>query len=166
MSDTRWSCQAKQFNVLWQRLDIVIEVLQDTIDNDRDSGRTTEANGFKLQINRNFVRYLFAIEYVLEKAKSASDMVQKPTNDLTEDVELIDPLKEEIAECHSREKCQEFLDTAEEVADRLNLPEITRERRKKRAPTALQDYVVEALLNETSIGGVDAYRQGCGQVKC
>ena len=144
---------------MWQRLDIVIEVLQDIIDNDRDSDRTTEANGFKLQINRNFVRYLFAIKHFLEKAKFASDMLQKPTNDLTEAVELIDTLKEEIAECRSRGKCQEFWDRAKVVADRLNLPEITRERRKKRASTTLQDYVVEALLNETSIGGLDAYVQ-------
>ena len=28
VSDTRWSCQAKQFTVLWQQLDIVIEVLR------------------------------------------------------------------------------------------------------------------------------------------
>ena len=69
VSDNRWSCQAKQFNVLWQRLDIVIEVLQDIIDNDRDSDRTTEANGFKLQINRNFVRYLFAIKAYFGKGK-------------------------------------------------------------------------------------------------
>ena len=55
VSDIRWSCQAKQFNVLWQHLDIVIEVLQDIIDNDTDSDRTTEANGFKLQIDQKLV---------------------------------------------------------------------------------------------------------------
>ena len=159
VSDTRWSCQAKQFNVLWQRLDIVIEVLQDIIDNDTDSDRTTEANGFKLQIDRKFVRYLFAIKHILEKAKFASDMLQKPTNDQTAAVELIGTLKEEIVECRSREKCQEFWDAAEEVADRLNLPEATRESRKKRAPTTLQGYIVEAPLNETSTGGLDGYVQ-------
>ena len=55
--------------MLWQGLDIVIEVLQDIIDNDRDSDRTTEANGFKLKINRNFVRYLFAIKAYFGKGK-------------------------------------------------------------------------------------------------
>eukprot|EP00112_Aurelia_sp_Birch-Aquarium-sp1_P022749 Seg652.9 transcript_id=Seg652.9/GoldUCD/mRNA.D3Y31 product="Zinc finger MYM-type protein 1" protein_id=Seg652.9/GoldUCD/D3Y31 len=157
VSRTKWSCQAKQFNVLWQRLDIVLEVLQEIIDNDRDSDRTTEADGFKLQIDRKFVRYLFAIKHILEKAKFASDILQKPTNDLTEAVELIGTLKEEIAECRSRKKCQEFWDTAEDVADRLSLPEIAREGRKKRIPTALQDYVVQAPLNETSISGLDGY---------
>ena len=105
------------------------------------------------------MRYLFAIKHILEKAKVASDMLQKPTNDLTEAVELIGTLKEEIAECRSREKCQEFWDTAEEVTDRLNLPEATREGRKKQAPTAIQDYVVEAPLNETSTGSCDGYVQ-------
>ena len=58
-----------------------------------------------------------------------------------------------------KKKCQEFWDTAEEMADRLNLPETTRKGRKKRAPTTLQDYIVEAPLNETSMGGLD----GCVQ---
>ena len=105
------------------------------------------------------MQHLFAIKHILEKAKFASGMLQKPTNDLIEAIELIGTLKEEIAECRSREKCQELWDTAEEVADRLNLPETTREGRKRRAPTTLQDYVVETPLNETSASTFDGYVQ-------
>ena len=142
---------------MWQRLDMVLEVLQDIIDNDRDSDRTTEANGFKLQIDRKCVRYLRAMKHILGKAKFASDMLQNPTNDLTDAIWFIGTLKEEIAECRSKEKCQEFWDTAEDVADRLSLPETVSEDRKRRKSTALQDYVVEAPLNETSLGGLDGY---------
>ena len=53
---------------------------------------------------------------------------------------------------------------AEEIADRLNLPETTREGSKKRAPTTLQDHIVEAPLNETSTGGLDEYVQDIYQI--
>ena len=92
------------------------------------------------------MRYLFTINHILEKAKVASDMLQKPSNDLTEAVELIGTLKQEIDACRWREKCQEIWHTAEDVADRLNLPETAREGTKKTTLTSHQDYVVHAPI--------------------
>ena len=87
---------------------------------------------FKLKIDRK----LFAIpafdEAYFGKGQVSSDMLQKPTNNLTDATGFIGTLKEEIAECRSREKCQEFWDTAEDVADRLSLPETVSEDRKRR----------------------------------
>ena len=157
VSDTRWSCQAKQFNVVWKRIDIVYEVLQDIIDNDRDPKRTTEATGYKLQIDRRFVRYLLIIRHILKKAKFASDILQKPTNDLTEAIDLIDTLKEEIQACRTRESCQKFWDDAEEVSDRLDLPENARPVRRRRLPAALQDCVVDAVVEDDVGIGFDGY---------
>ena len=136
--------------MVWKRIDIVYEVLQDIIDNDRDPKRTTEATGYKLQIDRRFVRYLLIIRHILKKAKFASDILQKPTNDLT--INLIDTLKEEIQACRTRESCQKFWDDAEEVSDRLDLPENARPVRRRRLPAALQDCV------EDNVGiGFDGY---------
>lgn len=158
VSDTRWSCQAKQFNAVSKRIDIVYEVLQDVIDNDSNANRITEATGYMLQIDRRFVRYLLVTKHILKKAKFASDMLQKPTNDLTEAMELIGTLKDEMKACRSREKCQEFWDDAEKVADRLNLPESARPIRRRRLPVALQDCVVEANVEENAAGvGFDGY---------
>ena len=99
------------------------------------------------------------MKHIFGKAKFASDMLQKPTNDLTDAIWFKGTLKEGIVECRSREECQEFWDTAEDIADRLSLPETVREGRKRRKSTALKDYVVEAPLNETSKGGLDGYIQ-------
>ena len=95
VSDTRWSCQAKQFNAVWKRIDIVYEVLQHVIENDSNTSRTTEAAGYLLQIDRRFVRYLLITKHILNKAKFASDILQKPTNDLSGAIDLIVTLKEE-----------------------------------------------------------------------
>ena len=61
-----------------------------------------------LQIDLRFVRYLLIIKHILKKAKFASDMLQKPTNDLTEAIDLISTLREEIQACRLSEKCKMF----------------------------------------------------------
>ncbi|XP_028405770.1 uncharacterized protein LOC114528346 [Dendronephthya gigantea] len=158
VSDTRWSCQARQFSAVWKRIDIVIEVLQDVIHNDCDSSRSTQATGYKLQIDCRFLRYLLIIKHILKSAKFASELLQKPTSDLTEAIDLITTLKVELQACCSREKCQEFWDDAENVGDRLNLPEDARPVRQKRPPAALQDYIVEASIEDEATGeGFDRF---------
>ena len=89
-----------------KRIEVVHEVLEEIIDNDAD--RVVDANGFKLQMDRRFVRYLLVTKHILKKAKFASDMLQKPTNDLSNAIDLIATLKEEVDACRSREKCQQF----------------------------------------------------------
>eukprot|EP00795_Rhopilema_esculentum_P017430 gene17430-biopygen6363 len=164
VSDTRWSCQAKQFNVFWERLDILVEVLQDVIDTDTNPGRRTEATGYLLQIDRKFVRYLFAIRHVLNKAKFASDMLQKPSNDLSQAIDLIATLKDELDDCQSRDKIQEFWDTAEEAADRLELPEEKRPPRKRATPASLREFVVEASSEPQVASGFDGYVQNVKEI--
>ncbi len=83
------------------------------------------------------MRYLFAIRHVLNKAKFASDMLQKPSDDLSQAIDLIATLKDELDDCQSRDKIQEFWDTAEEAADRLELPEEKRPPRKRAMPASL-----------------------------
>jgi cysteinyl-tRNA synthetase len=99
-------------------------------------------------MDRRFVRYLLVTKHILKKAKFASDMLQKPTNDLSNAIDLIATLKEEVDACRSREKCQQFWDEAEDVADRLNLPDDVRPVRNRRQPAALQDFYVEANIEE------------------
>ena len=99
-------------------------------------------------MDRRFVRYLFVTRHILKKAKFASDMLQTPTNDLSNAIDLIATLKEELDVCRSREKCRQFWDKAEDVADRINLPDDVRPMRKRRPPAALQDFVVEANIEE------------------
>jgi hypothetical protein len=106
ISDTRWACQAKQLSAMAKRIEVVYEVLEEIIDIDAD--RVVDANGFKLQMDRRFVRYLLVTKHILKKAKFASDMLQKPTNDLSNEIDLIATLKEEVDACRSREKCQQF----------------------------------------------------------
>ena len=67
VSDTRWTCQAKQFDVVWKRLEVIIAVLTEVINYDKDDDRKIEASGYKLQIDRMFVRYLFAIRHILKR---------------------------------------------------------------------------------------------------
>ena len=67
MTDTRWSCQAKQFNAVWKRIDIVYEVLQDVIENDSNTSRTTEATEYLLQIDHRFVRYFLICKHIQNK---------------------------------------------------------------------------------------------------
>ena len=67
------------------------------------------------------MRYLLVTKHTLKKAKFASDILQKPTNDLSNAIDLIASLKEELDTWRSREKCQYFWEEAEDVADRLNL---------------------------------------------
>ena len=74
-----WACQAKQLSAMAKRIEVVHEVLEEIIDNDTDADRVVDANGFKLQMDRHFVRYLFVTRHI-EKARFASDMLQKPTN--------------------------------------------------------------------------------------
>jgi hypothetical protein len=158
VSDTRWSCQAKQFSTVWERIDVVIDVLQDVIDNDSDSSRTTQATGYMLQIDRRFLRYLLVIKHILKIAKFASDMLQKPTNDMTEAIDLIAMLKEELQVCRSGDKCQEFWDDKEVVGNRLNLPENARAVRRRRPLAALQDFIVEATIEDGATGaGFEEY---------
>ena len=83
---------------------------------------------------------------ILKKAKFASDMLQKSTNDLSNAIDLIATLKEELDACRSREKCQQFWDEAQNVADRLSLPDDIRPVRNTRPPAALQHFFVEANI--------------------
>ena len=48
------------------------------------------------------MRYLFVTRHILKKAKFASDMLHKPTNDLSNAIDLIATLKEELDVCRSR----------------------------------------------------------------
>ena len=148
ISNTRWACQAKQLSAMAKRIEVVHEVLEEIIDNDTDVDRVVDANGFKLQMDRRFVRYLLVTKHILKKAKFASDMLQKPTNDLSNAIDLTATLKEEVDACRSREKCQKFWDEAEDVADRLNLPDNVRPVQNRRPPAALQDFYVEANIEE------------------
>ncbi|KAI6660755.1 Zinc finger MYM-type protein 1-like [Oopsacas minuta] len=157
VSDTRWSCQAKQFDAVWKRINIVYEVLQDVIDNDSNTNRTTEATGYLLQIDRRFIRYLLITKHILKKAKFASDILQKPTNDLSGAIDLIGTLKDEIGACTSRELCQKFGDEAEEVDNRLNLPDSARPVRRKRMSAALHDNLIEGNVEELTGVGFDGY---------
>ena len=127
-----------------KRIEVVHEVFEEIIGNDTDA----DANGFKLQMDRRSLRYLFVTRHISKKAKLASDMLQKPTNDLSNAIDLIATLKEELDVCRSREKCQQFLDEAEDVADRINLPDDVRPMRNRRPPAALQDFLVEANIEE------------------
>ena len=147
-SDTRWACQAKQLSAMAKRIEVVHEVLEEIIDNDTDAHRVVDANGFKLQMDRRFVRYLFVTRHILKKAKFSSNMLQKPTNDLSNAIDLIATLKEELDVCRSLEKCQQFWDEAEDVADRINQPDDVRPMRNRRPPAALQDFLVEANIEE------------------
>ena len=148
ISDTRWACQAKQLTAMATRIEVVHEMLEEIIDSDNDADRVVDANGFKLQIDRRFVRYLLVTKHILKKAKFASDMLQKPTNDLSNAIDLIATLKEEVGACRSLAKCQQFWDEAEDVADCLNLPDDVRPVRNRRPPAALQDFYVEANIEE------------------
>ena len=103
-SDTRWACQAKQLSAMAKRIEVVHEVLEEIIDNDTDADRVVDANGFKLQMDRHFVRYLLVPRHVLKKVKLASDMLRRPTNDLSNAIDLIATLKEELDVCLSRER--------------------------------------------------------------
>ena len=104
-SDTRWACQAKQLSAMAKSIEIVHKFLEEIIDNDTDADRAVDANGFKLQMDHRFVRCLFVPRHILKKAKFVSDMFQKPTNDLSNAIDLIATLKEELDVCRSREKC-------------------------------------------------------------
>ena len=138
----------------------IYEILQDVIYNDSGSSRRTEATGLLLQIDRRFLRYLLVTKHILKKAKFASDVLQKPTNYLTEAIDLIATLKEEIQVCRSRKQCESFWDDADEVANRLNLPENARPVRQRKLPAALQDSVVEANVEyEAAREGFNGYVQ-------
>ena len=118
------------------------------IDNDTDADRVVDANGFKLQMDRRFVQYLLVIMHILKKVKFVSDMLHKTSDDLSNAIDLIATLKEELDACRSREKCQQFWDEAEDVADRLNIPEDVWPIRNRRPPAALQDFLVEANIEK------------------
>ena len=75
-------------------------------------------------------------------------MLQKPTNDFSNTIDLIAALKEELGVCRSREKCQQFWDEAEDVADCINLPDDVRPMQNRQPPVALQDFLVEANIEE------------------
>ena len=146
VSDTRWACQAKQLSAMAKRIEVVHEVLEEIIDNDTHADHVVDANGFKLQMDRRFVRYLLTTRHILKKAKFASDMLQKPTNDLSNAIDLIATLKEKLDACRSREKCQQFWDEAQNVGDRLSLPGDIQPVRNRRPPAALQHFFVEANI--------------------
>ena len=84
-----------------KRIEVIHEVLEELIDKDTDADHVVDANGFKLQMDRRFVRYLFVTRHILKKAMFASDMLQKPTNDLSNAIDLITTLKEELDVCRS-----------------------------------------------------------------
>ncbi|KAJ8030264.1 Zinc finger MYM-type protein 1 [Holothuria leucospilota] len=149
VSDTRWSCQAKQFDVLSRRLPVLYEVLEDIIENDNVADRVTEASGLKLQLDCRFVRYLFAVKEILQKAKYTSDMLQKPSNDLLDAIDLIGTMREEIGAFRSRESCLKFWEEAQKVADEIGLPATSRAVRRRAPPAALEGFAVEAPI-ETS----------------
>jgi len=122
MSDTRWSCQAKQF--VWKRLDIICEVLQDVIDNDTNPQRKIQATGYLLQINHRVVRYLYFIRLVLMKAKYSSDFLQRPSNELTEAIELVGTLKAKLRLTQIRELSTTLGSSRRDICDL----ELTRKR--------------------------------------
>ena len=92
-------------------LDIMKDIIK-IIDNNTDADGVVDANGFKLQMDRRFAWYLFVTRHILKKAKFATDMLQKSTNDLSNAIDLIATFKEELDVCRSREKCQQFWDEA------------------------------------------------------
>ena len=79
-------------------------MLEEIIDNDTDADHVGDANGFKLQMDRRFVRYLLITRHILKKAKFASDMLQKPTNAVSNAIDLIATLKEELDRPAARER--------------------------------------------------------------
>ena len=145
VSDTRWACQAKQLSAMAKRIEVVHEVLEEIIDNDTDADRVVDANGFKLHMDCCFLRYLLITRHIMKTAKLSSDILQKPTNDLSNAIDLA-TLKEELDTCRSREKCQQFWDEAQVVADRLSLPDDIRPVRNRRPPAALHHFFVEANI--------------------
>ena len=147
VSDTRWACQAKQLSAMVKRIKVVHEVLEEIIDNDSDADRVVDANGFKLHMDCCFLRYLLITRHIMKAAKFASDMLQKPTNDLSNAIDFA-TLKEELDTCRSREKCQQFWDEAQDVADCLNLPDDIRPVRNRRPPAALQHFFLSKLTSK------------------
>ena len=94
-------------------------------------------------------------KHILKKAKFA-----KPSNDLTEVIDLITTLKEQIEACRSKKQCEKFCDGADEVANRIKVPENARPVRRRKLPVALQDSVVEANVEyEAAPEGFNGYVQ-------
>ncbi|XP_033099013.1 zinc finger MYM-type protein 1-like [Anneissia japonica] len=89
LSDTRWSCSARQINMIGLRLPTLINVLKDVASIDMNAQRRTDAKGFLSQLDAAFIRNIHLLATVPSVCKFASDMLQSKTNDLGRAMGLI-----------------------------------------------------------------------------
>ena len=104
ISDTRWACQSAMISAFCSRLEIFLALLQEIIDSDSDSGRVVTARGLLSQIDKTFVRYIFALKCVLMCSKSVSDFLQNPGNSLSDAVAIIESFELNLQEMCSDKK--------------------------------------------------------------
>ena len=147
ISDTRWACQANMISAFCSRLEIFLNLLQRIIDNDSESARVVAARGYLGQVDRTFVRYLFALKYILMSAKSVSDFLQRPGNSLADAISVIESFELTLQEARSNDKCQVFWDAADSACESADIPERVLRRPRKlnsRLAGTLVDAPVEA----------------------
>ena len=143
LSETRWACQSVMITAFCSRLEQFLAVLQVIIDSDCDAARVVAARGFLGQVDRTFVRYLFALKHVLMSAKSLSDFLQNPENSLSDALAVVESFVSVLQNMRSDEKCDEFWTEANCVCESLNIPERVA-RRKRRLCSRLAGSVVDA----------------------
>jgi hypothetical protein len=140
------------------RLEIFLILLQKIIDSESDSARVVAARGYLGQVDRTFVRYLFALKYILMSAKSVSDFLQRPENSLADAVSFIESFELTLQESRSDDKCQVFWDAADSACESADIPERVL-RRPRKLNSRLAGTVVDACVEADNANSFQTFRR-------
>ena len=81
LSDTQWLCQASIIIAFCAPLEIILSLLNDIIDTERDWERVVNVGGLLNQTDKPFLRILIASKLIFVNSKCVSDFLQSPSNE-------------------------------------------------------------------------------------
>jgi hypothetical protein len=151
LCDTRWSSQIFACQAVKKRLDVILALLQDIYDNDKNADRAFEAKILISNIDKTFVVCLVLFTEVLGHIHIASKYLQSPYADLSKAVDLVENLVCIFEDIRTEMKSEEMFSAAKKLIDEHNIPEsITNSQsRTRNLPQKFQEFLVEQNATES-----------------
>lgn len=150
LSDTRWACRYYSCRNMRDRLQAILQVLED-ISEERHADRAVDARGLLGQLNFPFVVLLSIFCTLLKESKGLSDMLQNPQVDLSKATDIVVEFQSTLQEWRAEgDKYEAIWQSASELATTCNIPviDVQQQRRTRRLPQRLRGFITEHVSAE------------------
>lgn len=144
LSETRWSCQHASCLAVQKTLPAILLTLEHfSLVDSSSAERSLQATSLLNFLNDKFVVQLVMFEKLLSKVNIVSKQLQSATCELSQAIDLVDCLKQDLADARSNSESDDGMwaaiwQTAESIIKSHDLPQAAPVRRQQRA-SALSD---------------------------